>query len=80
MEERALKDKGGRRWSLGNQGRVHQLMSAYSMIKIEKVYATVFQNILGERVSTKPVITINARDGDRRAVCLTCESKPHAQD
>ena len=71
--------KGGR-WSLGNQGRVHQLMSAYSMTKIEKVYATVFESILGERVSTKPVITINARDGERRVVCLTCESKAHAQD
>ena len=71
--------KGGR-WSLGNQGRVHQLMSAYSMSKIEKVYATVFESILGERVSTKPVITINARDGERRSVCLTCESKPHAQN
>ena len=55
-------------------------MSAYSMIKIEKVYATVFENILGERVSTKPVITINPRDGERRNVCLTCESKAHAQD
>jgi hypothetical protein len=71
--------KGGR-WSIGNQGRVHQLMSAYSMTKIEKVYATVFESILGERVSTKPVITINARDGERRVVCLTCESKAHAQD
>ncbi len=71
--------KGGR-WALGNQGRVHQLMSAYSMTKIEKIYATVFENILGERVSTKPVLTINARDGEKRVVCLTCESKAHAQD
>jgi hypothetical protein len=71
--------KGGR-WALGNQGRVHQLMSAYSMIKIEQIYATVFENILGERVSTKPVITINARDGAHRVVCLTCESQAHAQD
>lgn len=79
-DEKALRDRGGRRWSLGNQGRVHQLMAAYSMTKIEKVYATVFESILGERVSTKPVITINARDGERRTVCLTCESKPHAQN
>jgi len=71
--------KGGR-WSLGNQGRVHQLMSAYSMTRIENVYATVFESILGERVSTKPVITLNSREGDRRVVCLTCESKPHARD
>jgi hypothetical protein len=73
-------DKAGRRWSLGNQGRVHQLMAAYSMSKIEKVYATVFESILGERVSTKPVITLNSRESDRRVVCLTCESKPHARD
>ena len=72
--------KRGGRWALGNQGRVHQLMSAYSMTKIEKIYATVFENILGERVSTRPVITINARDGERRTLCLTCESKAHAQD
>jgi hypothetical protein len=71
--------KGGR-WALGNQGRVHQLMSAYSMVKIEKIYATVFENILGERVSTKSVITINPRDGERRVVCLTCESQAHARD
>jgi len=72
--------KRGGRWALGNQGRVHQLMSAYSMTKIEKIYATVFENILGERVSTKPVLTMNARDGEKRVVCLTCESRGHAQD
>jgi hypothetical protein len=40
---------------LGTQGRVHQLMAAHSMLKIEMVYGTVFENILGEKVSTKPV-------------------------
>jgi hypothetical protein len=68
-------DKAGRRWVLPAQGRVHQLMAAYSMVKIEKLYATVFQNILGEQVSTQPVITLNSRDENRRAVCLHCESK-----
>jgi hypothetical protein len=51
----ALRDKGGRRWVLGNQGRAHMLMAAHSMQKIEKVYGTVFENILGEKISTKPV-------------------------
>jgi hypothetical protein len=51
----ALRDKRGRRWVLGNQGRVHMLMAAHSMQKIEKVYGTVFENILGEKISTKPV-------------------------
>jgi len=48
-------DRKGNRWVLGNQGRVHMLMAAYSMVKIEKLYGTVFENILGEKVSTKPV-------------------------
>jgi len=48
-------DKASRRWVLGNQGRVHVLMAAHSMAKIEKVYGSVFENILGEKISTKPV-------------------------
>ncbi len=48
-------DGRGRRFVLGNEGRVHQIMAAHAMIKIEKVYGTVFENILGEKISTKPV-------------------------
>ena len=48
-------DRRGRRWRLGNQGRVHRLMAAHSLRKIETVYAAVFQGILGEKISTKPV-------------------------
>jgi len=74
---RELKDKGGRGWRLGNQGRVHQIMAAYSMVKIENIYATVFENILGEKVSTRPVVTIRSRDewDGGRGVCLTCSAK-----
>jgi hypothetical protein len=54
-----VRDRRGRPWVLGNQGRVHMLMAAYSMIKIEKVYGTVFENILGEKVSTKPVQVVS---------------------
>ncbi len=51
----ALADrKGGRVW-LNNQGRVHHLMTAHSMAKIEKIYGSIFEGILGERISTKPV-------------------------
>ena len=48
-------DNRGRRHVLGNEGKVHQIMAAHSMIKIEKVYGTIFENILGEKISTKPV-------------------------
>jgi hypothetical protein len=50
-----LVDRRGRRWVLGNQGRAHMLMAAHSMVKLEKVYGSVFENILGEKISTKPV-------------------------
>jgi len=52
---REIKDAKGRGWQLNNQGRVHQIMAAHSMVKIESVYGTIFENILGEKISTKPV-------------------------
>ena len=54
-DARAVKDKNGNRWVLGNQGRVHMLMAAHSMVKIERVYGSIFEGILGERISTRPV-------------------------
>ncbi len=47
--------KGGRRIVVTNQGLVHQIMAAHSLFPIERVYGTVFENILGEKISTKPV-------------------------
>jgi len=52
---RALMDRRGRGWVLGNQGRVHMLMAGHSMVKIEKIYASIFEGILNEKISTKPV-------------------------
>jgi hypothetical protein len=52
---REVVDRKGGKWQLGNQGRVHMLMSAHAMSKIETLYGTVFQDILGEKISTKPV-------------------------
>lgn len=50
-----LQDRRGRRWVLDHQGRVHQLLAAHALTKIEKLYGAVFEGILGERISTKPV-------------------------
>ncbi len=53
---REILDRRGRRCGvLGNDGRVHLLMAAHSMAKIEKLYASIFEGILGEKISTKPV-------------------------
>lgn len=53
---REVLDRGGRRWVLGNQGQVHMLLAAHSMQRIEVLYGSVFEGILGEKVSTKPVV------------------------
>jgi len=50
-----VRDRLRRPWVLGNQGRVHLLLAGHAMAKIEKMYGSVFENILGEKVSTKPV-------------------------
>lgn len=52
---RAIKDVRGGNRVLGNQGRVHMLLAGHSMARIEKLYGSVFEGILGEKVSTKPV-------------------------
>jgi len=55
----AVVDRRGGRWVLGNQGRVHQLMAAHSLQPIEKLYGAIFEGILGERISTRPVEIVN---------------------
>jgi hypothetical protein len=52
-------DRRGRRWVLSNQGKVHHLLAAHSMQKIETLYGAVFQGILGERISTQPVQVVH---------------------
>jgi hypothetical protein len=52
---REVLDRGGRRWVLGNQGRAHLLLAAHSLKKIETLYGSIFEGILGEQVSTRPV-------------------------
>ncbi|HEV3256571.1 MAG TPA: hypothetical protein VG013_06820 [Gemmataceae bacterium] len=50
--------KGGRQgWpALDQQGRVHLLLAAAPLVKIEQVYKLIFEKVLREKVSTNPVI------------------------
>jgi len=50
-----VNDRAGRGWVLGTQARADMLLAAHSMVKIEKVYGVVFEGILGEKITTKPV-------------------------
>ena len=71
----AFVDHKSRSWALSNPGRVHALMAAHAMTRIERVYGTIFESILGERITTQPVIAIGAVEGRRSEVCLHCQSK-----
>jgi hypothetical protein len=44
---------------VNNQAVVSQILAAHSLGKIESIYGTVFENVLGEKVSTKPVDVVN---------------------
>lgn len=64
--------KGGRRVVVNNQAVMHQILAAHSLTRIEKVYGTVFENVLGEKISTKPVDVVRPfswmdREGNRLA-------------
>jgi len=62
-----ITDRRGKGWVLGTQGRVHMLMAAHSMAQIDRVYASVFEGILGERISTLPVEVVNPFPWHNRA-------------
>lgn len=64
----AVFDRRGGRWALPNQGRVHMLLAGHSMGQIEKLYGSIFEGILGERISTRPVEVLNPFPWHRPAV------------
>jgi hypothetical protein len=40
----------------GNAARVHLLLAAYPLPRLEQIYGVVFEKILNERLSTSPVV------------------------
>ena len=42
--------------SLSRQGRIHLLLACTSPLQIEQIYRLVFERILGETISTSPVV------------------------
>jgi len=56
---KALKCGLGGTVVLGTVGQGHQLMTAHSLRKIEDIYGAVFTGILGEQISTQPVVVVN---------------------
>jgi hypothetical protein len=50
-----IENPGDVRRQLSNAAKVHQLMAAHATMKIENIYGAIFQGILNEKVTTKPV-------------------------
>jgi hypothetical protein len=73
---RPIADRSGRRLVLGNQGRVHHLMTAHCMAPIERIYGSVFEGILGERISTLPVQVVDPMPGRHRIDINLIRAKP----
>ena len=48
-------DKYSRQYGLNNQDKVHLLLTVNPLAKIEQIYQPVFEKILNEKISTKPV-------------------------
>lgn len=46
---------GNRHLALENQGKVHLLLAVAPLPRLNQVYQTLFEKILGERISTRPV-------------------------
>jgi len=52
------KAHGPSRRNLDTQGRVHLILAAAPLARIDQVYKLVFEKVLGEKVSTAPVAQI----------------------
>jgi hypothetical protein len=51
---------GGSGPALSKQGRVHLLLAAVPLVRLDQTYRLVFERILGETVSTAPVQVVGA--------------------
>jgi hypothetical protein len=41
--------------NLNAQGRVHLILAAFPLVKIEQIYRVIFEKVLNEKISTSPV-------------------------
>lgn len=54
-----LRRPRGTRGSWNKQAKVHQMLAAYPLVKINRVFELVFERILREDVTTAPVVVRN---------------------
>jgi len=67
-------DRQGRCWSMNAQARIHQVLAAHALVKIERLYPTLLQNLMGWRLQDKPWQCLRPVDPERVRICLACEN------
>jgi len=68
-------DHQGRCWSMNAQSRIHQVLAAHALVKIERLYPTILQSLMGWRLEDRPWKSIRAADPQRKRFCLGCEGE-----
>jgi hypothetical protein len=68
-------DRQGRCWSMNAQSRIHQALAAHALVKIEKLYPTILQSLMGWRLEDRPWRCIRAIDLEGRRICLGCDGQ-----
>ena len=72
--QQGFPDRRGRTWSMGAQARIHQLLAAHALVKIERLYPTVLQTLMGWRLEDRPWRCLRPYDPvERKRICLACE-------
>lgn len=58
VNSKTVSDLFAQNWFLNNQAKVHLLLAAAPLARIENVYQSVFESLLNERVTTQPVAVL----------------------
>jgi len=68
-------DRKGRCWSMNAQSRIHQVLAAHALVKIERLYPTILQSLMGWRLEDRPWKCLRPVDPERKRICLGCEGE-----
>ncbi|MBV8878884.1 MAG: hypothetical protein JO332_02860 [Planctomycetaceae bacterium] len=66
-------DRQGRCWTMNAQARIHQVLAAHALVKIERLYPTIVQSLMGWRLQDKPWRCLRAVDVERMRLCMSCD-------
>ncbi len=57
------------------QARIHQVLAAHALVKIERLYPTILQSLMGWRLEDRPWKCLRAAGPERKGICLGCDGE-----